>query len=202
MGSLLLLVRIGGGVCTMKTSTVFCVCLISHTILPTVTTQSKGTRRRVARRNWRPLSTWCLQPKQVSLTLGSVEVPVQIKHACTCDRVTFTVCLHLNVFAVEAQQLFNETVCTRPHLGILTLTLTNPIWVTKTRLVLQYNSDSSSKRYKGMVDALVKIYRHEGVPGLYKVRSTVVLVSYLSLSNPLLITCIGCVHPNPSCKCR
>ena len=54
--------------------------------------------------------------------------------------------------------------------GILTLTITNPIWVTKTRLVLQYNADSTSKQYKGMVDALVKIYRYEGVPGLYRVR--------------------------------
>lgn len=62
------------------------------------------------------------------------------------------------------------TVLTYPHLGILTLTLTNPIWVTKTRLVLQYNADPTSKQYKGMIDALVKIYRHEGVPGLYKVR--------------------------------
>uniref|UniRef100_A0A3B5MNM0 Solute carrier family 25 member 32 n=1 Tax=Xiphophorus couchianus TaxID=32473 RepID=A0A3B5MNM0_9TELE len=50
----------------------------------------------------------------------------------------------------------------------LTLTITNPIWVTKTRLVLQYSSDPTSKQYKGMVDALVKIYRHEGLPGLYK----------------------------------
>lgn len=55
------------------------------------------------------------------------------------------------------------------HPGILTLTLTNPIWVTKTRLVLQYSADRSSKQYKGMFDTLVKIYRHEGVPGLYKV---------------------------------
>lgn len=55
------------------------------------------------------------------------------------------------------------------HPGILTLTLTNPIWVTKTRLVLQYDADPTGKQYKGMIDALVKIYRHEGVPGLYKV---------------------------------
>ncbi|XP_061920311.1 solute carrier family 25 member 32-like [Entelurus aequoreus] len=52
--------------------------------------------------------------------------------------------------------------------GILTLTLTNPIWVTKTRLVLQYSSDPTRKQYKGMLDALVKIYRTEGVSGLYK----------------------------------
>ncbi|MBN3308471.1 MFTC protein, partial [Amia calva] len=54
--------------------------------------------------------------------------------------------------------------------GALTLCLTNPIWVTKTRLVLQYDSASepSKKQYKGMVDALVKIYRYEGIPGLYR----------------------------------
>lgn len=61
------------------------------------------------------------------------------------------------------------------HPGILTLTLTNPIWVTKTRLVLQYNADPTSKQYKGMIDALVKIYRHEGVPGLYKVSRCTVM---------------------------
>ncbi|KAK0087878.1 hypothetical protein PV325_013867 [Microctonus aethiopoides] len=55
--------------------------------------------------------------------------------------------------------------------GILTLLMTNPIWVVKTRLCLQYTSDirlDESKRYSGMFDALGKIYRTEGVRGLYK----------------------------------
>ncbi|XP_056330895.1 solute carrier family 25 member 32b [Danio aesculapii] len=52
--------------------------------------------------------------------------------------------------------------------GAMTLCLTNPIWVTKTRLVLQYNADPTQKQYKGMMDALVKIYRHEGISGLYR----------------------------------
>ncbi|TRZ03540.1 hypothetical protein DNTS_013511 [Danionella cerebrum] len=52
--------------------------------------------------------------------------------------------------------------------GALTLCLTNPIWVTKTRLVLQYSTDPSQKQYKGMMDALGKIYRYEGVAGLYR----------------------------------
>ncbi|XP_068180350.1 solute carrier family 25 member 32b [Antennarius striatus] len=52
--------------------------------------------------------------------------------------------------------------------GILSLTITNPIWVTKTRLMLQYDTDPTSKQYKGMIDTLVKIGRQEGVPGLYK----------------------------------
>ncbi|XP_043921617.1 mitochondrial folate transporter/carrier [Protopterus annectens] len=54
--------------------------------------------------------------------------------------------------------------------GAMTLCITNPIWVTKTRLVLQYDAsvDPSKKQYRGMIDALVKIYRMEGIPGLYK----------------------------------
>ncbi|XP_063220382.1 solute carrier family 25 member 32 [Bacillus rossius redtenbacheri] len=57
--------------------------------------------------------------------------------------------------------------------GILTLAMTNPIWVVKTRLCLQYNEldmtkISDSKRYAGMMDALQKIYTHEGIRGLYK----------------------------------
>lgn len=57
--------------------------------------------------------------------------------------------------------------------GILTLIMTNPIWVVKTRLCLQYNepgAPNSGNNYKGMVDGLKKIYTQEGVRGLYKVR--------------------------------
>lgn len=56
--------------------------------------------------------------------------------------------------------------------GILTLVMTNPIWVVKTRLCLQYGRDTDASpqtRYKGMIDALAKIYRHEGIRGLYRV---------------------------------
>lgn len=55
--------------------------------------------------------------------------------------------------------------------GVLTLLMTNPIWVVKTRLCLQYAEDvnvAESKRYRGMVDALKKIYKTEGIRGLYK----------------------------------
>ncbi|XP_050456204.1 mitochondrial folate transporter/carrier [Cataglyphis hispanica] len=55
--------------------------------------------------------------------------------------------------------------------GVLTLLMTNPIWVVKTRLCLQYAEDvnvAESKRYSGMIDALRKIYRTEGIRGLYK----------------------------------
>ena len=59
--------------------------------------------------------------------------------------------------------------------GIVTLGITNPIWVVKTRLVLQFGRDQNmlskqdpNKVYKGMFDALKKIAVHEGIPGLYK----------------------------------
>ncbi|XP_012284734.1 mitochondrial folate transporter/carrier [Orussus abietinus] len=55
--------------------------------------------------------------------------------------------------------------------GIFTLLITNPIWVVKTRLCLQYAGQVSvdeSKRYKGILDAVRKIYVTEGIRGLYK----------------------------------
>lgn len=59
--------------------------------------------------------------------------------------------------------------------GLMTLVLTNPVWVVKTRLCLQYDTNASSikseKYYSGMFDALCKIYKHEGVRGWYKVLS-------------------------------
>lgn len=53
----------------------------------------------------------------------------------------------------------------------MTLCITNPLWVTKTRLMLQYGGvvNPSQRQYTGMFDALVKIYKYEGVRGLYKV---------------------------------
>lgn len=56
--------------------------------------------------------------------------------------------------------------------GVLTLIITNPLWVVKTRLCLQYQEVSvttaSAKHYQGMLDALVKVYRYEGIAGFYK----------------------------------
>ncbi|XP_074600047.1 solute carrier family 25 member 32 isoform X2 [Brevipalpus obovatus] len=60
--------------------------------------------------------------------------------------------------------------------GVVTLTLTNPIWVIKTRLCLQYgdirqlmNSNlPTHKVYSGVMDAFYKIYKYEGVRGMYR----------------------------------
>uniref|UniRef100_A0A6J0SW58 Solute carrier family 25 member 32 n=1 Tax=Pogona vitticeps TaxID=103695 RepID=A0A6J0SW58_9SAUR len=63
-----------------------------------------------------------------------------------------------------------EHLVSAAEAGAMTLCITNPIWVTKTRLVLQYEAgvDSSKRQYKGMLDALIKIYKYEGIRGLYK----------------------------------
>ncbi|XP_046438984.1 mitochondrial folate transporter/carrier-like [Daphnia pulex] len=54
--------------------------------------------------------------------------------------------------------------------GLITLVLTNPIYVIKTRLCLQFGAQefSEEKRYSGIIDALVKTYRNEGIKGFYK----------------------------------
>ncbi|XP_055609431.1 mitochondrial folate transporter/carrier [Uranotaenia lowii] len=51
--------------------------------------------------------------------------------------------------------------------GILTLVMTNPIWVVKTRLCLQLDAPGQKGSYAGMMDGLKKIYRAEGIRGLY-----------------------------------
>lgn len=52
--------------------------------------------------------------------------------------------------------------------GAIVLAMTNPFWVVKTRLCLQYETQEA-KTYKGMTDCYRKIVKHEGFMGLYKV---------------------------------
>ncbi|KAH6920148.1 hypothetical protein HPB50_028863 [Hyalomma asiaticum] len=54
--------------------------------------------------------------------------------------------------------------------GILTLLMTNPIWVVKTRMCLQYSTSQLPEelRYKSTLDALRKIYVCDGIAGLYR----------------------------------
>lgn len=56
--------------------------------------------------------------------------------------------------------------------GVLSLIITNPLWVIKTRLSVQLghntkNPVSNDKYYNGMIDAFQKIYKLEGIRGLY-----------------------------------
>jgi len=76
---------------------------------------------------------------------------------------------------------WTENMLCASQSGVVTLAITNPIWVTKTRLCLQYerlrlkklgqlssSSSSSSTLYSGMSNALAQIYRQEGFRGLYR----------------------------------
>lgn len=50
--------------------------------------------------------------------------------------------------------------------GLCTLLITNPIWVVKTRLVMQF--DQNKRKYTSMTNCLVRIFREEGIRGYYK----------------------------------
>lgn len=73
-----------------------------------------------------------------------------------------TSCIHYQIFS-----LFS---------GVLSLLVVNPVFVAKTRLCLQYeeskdiSKDVSKKiKYRGLSDALIKIFQQEGLRGFYKV---------------------------------
>lgn len=69
--------------------------------------------------------------------------------------------------------------------GVLTLAITNPLWVAKTRLCLQYDASPTPVRtvyYKGTLDCITQVYKADGLRGLYKVcifLNTVVIIQYL-----------------------
>ncbi|CAF3345448.1 unnamed protein product [Rotaria socialis] len=71
--------------------------------------------------------------------------------------------------------------------GITTISITNPIWVLKTRICLQYSNSKASIQYKNMFDCIRKIYKIEGMKAFYKglvpgmfgtVHGTIQFVSY------------------------
>jgi solute carrier family 25 protein 33/36 len=53
--------------------------------------------------------------------------------------------------------------------GIVSNTLTNPIWLMKSRVQLQAGTSASDPRvYRGYAHAIVKIFREEGIRGFFK----------------------------------
>jgi solute carrier family 25 folate transporter 32 len=67
--------------------------------------------------------------------------------------------------------------------GILTATVTNPIWVVKTRIQMLSSKDC---RYSGTMDAFSKIFREEGFAGFYKGLGPSLLgVSHITIQFPL-----------------
>jgi solute carrier family 25 protein 33/36 len=63
----------------------------------------------------------------------------------------------------------------------MTSTLTNPIWVVKTRLQLDKSADGA-RRYTDSLDCLLQIYRQEGIRGFARGLSA----SYLGISEGVL----------------
>jgi len=64
--------------------------------------------------------------------------------------------------------------------GVVVSTATNPIWLVKTRL--QLDKSNSTRQYKNSLDCAVKVFRNEGLRGLYKGLSA----SYLGISESAL----------------
>lgn len=71
--------------------------------------------------------------------------------------------------------------------GITTISITNPIWVVKTRMCLQYANSSTTTHYKNTFDCIRRIYQHEGIRAFYKglipgifgtIHGTIQFVSY------------------------
>jgi len=74
---------------------------------------------------------------------------------------------------VSKQLPASSSILAASFSGVLTLTCTNPVWVVKTRLCLQSSQLTSThtkgdpKLYHGFTDALIKIWKYEGLRGLY-----------------------------------
>lgn len=71
--------------------------------------------------------------------------------------------------------------------GLITVPITNPIWVVKTRMCLQYSNNQTTIHYKNMFDCIKKIYQYEGIKAFYKgllpglfgtIHGTIQFVSY------------------------
>lgn len=58
--------------------------------------------------------------------------------------------------------------------GGCVLALTNPIWLSKTRLCLQYEIQSD-KKYSGMVNCIYSTARNDGIKSLYKAPFFIIL---------------------------
>jgi solute carrier family 25 folate transporter 32 len=82
---------------------------------------------------------------------------------------------------------FQDRIMYSTIAGITTMTITNPIWVVKTRMCLQYSNSQTNISYKNTFDCIRKIYKFEGMKAFYKglipgifgtIHGTIQFVSY------------------------
>ena len=89
--------------------------------------------------------------------------------------------------------------CAAITAGAASTTLTNPIWVVKTRLMLQSNLGEHPTHYKGTFDAFRKIFYQEGFKALYAglVPSLLGLFHVANNEGTSIIRAISCGYPFP-----
>lgn len=94
--------------------------------------------------------------------------------------------LHRDYFQ-RKQITFKDRLMYSTIAGITTITITNPIWVVKTRMCLQYSNSSKNILYRNTLDCVQQIYRREGMKAFYKglipgifgtIHGTIQFVSY------------------------
>jgi solute carrier family 25 (mitochondrial folate transporter), member 32 len=85
-----------------------------------------------------------------------------------------------NVFGESNRGVSN--IVSAVFTGFICNTLTNPLWVVRTRIQSQYLHDQPDK-YKGLFSGMWKIYREEGFRALYKG----LFASYVGLSHPAIL---------------
>lgn len=82
---------------------------------------------------------------------------------------------------------FKDRIIYSTMAGVTTISITNPIWVIKTRMCLQYSNSKTNIHYTNMFDCIRKIYRLEGMKAFYKgllpgifgtIHGTIQFVSY------------------------
>ncbi len=79
---------------------------------------------------------------------------------------SYTRCKHLLIEANDGHESPIVHLGAAATAGIATATATNPIWMVKTRMQLQ--SSTKTVLYRNSFDCALKIYKSEGVRGLYR----------------------------------
>ena len=77
----------------------------------------------------------------------------------------------MSIKFLQFSNCVHEILCIIILSGCLTLAMTNPIWVVKTRLCLKDGSAlPDHMRYRHFRDGIYKLVKYEGLPGMYKVK--------------------------------